>query len=132
MKHNLPVKNRRKKMITEQLLNKVQETYMGKSKVIINQNDKNLIKWELRDIIAEELDCQTEAITDSDFFLDLGLDSISTLEIFDEIKKRLQIAIPTGQIMSFARDTNAEIMDLSIEVTSDLIIDFIRKQGKIT
>lgn len=118
-------------MLTKSLLTKIQDTYLGKDSEAINQEDKNLIREELRRIIAEELDIQTEDIDDNSLFLDLGLDSISTLEIFDEIKKGLKVSIPTGQIMSFARNKKAETKELSINSMCDLIVELVQTQGKI-
>jgi acyl carrier protein len=54
---------------------------------------------ELREIVAEVLEVETDELTDSgDFVEDYEADSLGAIEILARIEKRYQIEIPQSQL----------------------------------
>lgn len=61
----------------------------------MTQIDKKKLENELKSIIAEIVEIETEKITlDANFVEDLGMDSMMALEILASIEKRYKLRIP--------------------------------------
>ena len=113
-------------MLPSELVTKVQGMYSGEESTLFSAEEREIIKEEMRALIAEELDCPLEEIEDELDFEDMGMDSVSFLQVLDELKRAVKLAIPTGRLLSYAKGKKIR----TLNETVDLITRFLESQGE--
>ena len=112
-------------MLPTELEMKIKKTYSGEMAAIFDARERDLIRDEMKKLIGDELDCAPGMIGNDTDFSDLGMDSVSFLQVVDELKRSIGLPIPTGQLMSFSANTRATNVNAMVE----LVIAFLSKQG---
>lgn len=114
-------------MLTTVLVERIQGVYNGKVTDELTDPEKDALRNFIRQLIAEELDVDAEDISNEAAFADLGMDSISFLQVFDEMKKAIQLPIPTGELISFSRNSSITTIDEMVET----MVSFLRTKGSL-
>ncbi len=98
-------------MLSAELISKVRQRYEGKPADEFTAGEMDEVRSLLKELIRDESGLSMEEISGDTPFVDLGLDSVSFLQVFDEVKKAIKLPIPTGELLSFARNTRMNNMN---------------------